>query len=101
MTSFSATIDIDARAEHVWEVFQDIERWPEWNPTVTSLERLDTGPLTVGSRARIRQPKLRPAVWQVTELDANGRSFTWSTRSPAVQVTGGHRVETTGAGSRV
>src|SRR5271163_4274681 len=102
MTLFSATTDIDAPAEHVWSVLLDIERWPDWNPTITSLQRLDTGPFTVGNRARIRQPKLRPAVWRVTELDnANTRSFTWITRSPGVQVTGGHRVETTGDGSRV
>jgi len=101
MTPLSATIDIDAPVEHIWSVLLDIERWPEWNPTVTSLERLDAGPLTVGSRARVRQPKLRPAEWRVTELDADARSFTWITRSPGVQVMGGHRVETTGDGSRV
>jgi hypothetical protein len=77
----------------------DIEHWPEWTPTVTSIERLDPGPLKVGSRARIRQPKLPTAVWQVSEL-LEGRSFTWVTRSPGVLVTAHHGVEPTAGGTR-
>jgi hypothetical protein len=80
-------------------VLSNIECWPEWTPTVMSIERLDRGTLAVGSRARIRQPKLPPAVWQITELDA-GRSFTWVTRSPGVRVTARHWVEAREGGSR-
>lgn len=99
MTHFSVSVEIQAPPERVWAVMTDIDRWPEWTPTVTSLQRLDRGPLAVGSRARIRQPKLRPAVWQVTEL-AEGQSFTWITRSPGVQVTARHWVEIYESGSR-
>jgi uncharacterized protein YndB with AHSA1/START domain len=100
MTDFSITFDLGAPPERVWAAMSDIERWPEWTPTVTRVERLDRGPLGVGSRVRILQPKLPPAVWEVTELDA-GRSFTWVTRSPGVRVTAQHRVEPTPDGSRV
>jgi hypothetical protein len=48
----------------------------------------------------VRQPKLLPAIWQVTELD-EPRKFTWVTRSPGVAVTGEHLVEADGTGSRV
>jgi hypothetical protein len=54
----------------------------------------------VGSRARVRQPKLLPAIWQVTELDER-KGFTWITRSPGLQIAGGHRIEEIGSGSRV
>ena len=100
MGNFRYTAEVFALPERVWAALLDVERWPEWTPTVTSLQRLDAGPLAVGSRARIRQPKLRPAEWQVTELDEGARSFTWVTRSPGVQVTGGHSVEADGGGSR-
>jgi uncharacterized membrane protein len=100
MTHFSVTTEIDAPPERVWAVMRDVERWPEWTPSVTSVQRLDGGPFTVGSRAHIRQPKLPPADWRVTELD-EGRSFAWVTRSPGVRVTGRHSVEPREGGSRV
>jgi hypothetical protein len=100
MTHFSLTVEIPAPPERVWAVLADIERWSEWNPTVTRIQRLDRGPLAVGCRARIRQPKLLPATWQVSELQP-GRSFTWITRSPGICVTGEHGVEPTAHGTRV
>ena len=99
MTDFGTMVEISAPPERVWAVISDIERWPEWTPSVTRIERLDAGPLAVGHRARIRQPRLLPAVWRVTALEP-GRGFTWVTRSPGVHVTGGHWVEPAGAGSR-
>lgn len=99
MAHFSISVEIQASPDRVWAVLRDIERWPEWTPTVTSIQRVDCGPLAVGSRARIRQPKLPPAEWQVTELE-EGRSFTWVTRRPGVRVTARHWIEAEGAESR-
>jgi uncharacterized protein YndB with AHSA1/START domain len=99
MTDFSINVDIAAPPERVWSVMADVERWPEWTPTVTRIERLDQGPLAVGSRARIRQPKLPVAIWEVTEL-REGRGFTWVTRSPGVRVVATHGVERVGQGTR-
>ena len=99
MKYFSVVVDIAALPDRVWAVMIDIDHWPEWTPTVTRIERLDPGPLTVGSRARIRQPKLPTAVWQVSEF-VEGRSFTWVSRSPGVRVTAEHGVEPTAGGTR-
>lgn len=85
----SFDIDIDASPDMVWAVLADIESWPEWTDSMTAVTRIDDGPLSVGSKARVEQPKLRTAVWEVTELDAP-RSFTWVTRSPGVLTAGGH-----------
>jgi hypothetical protein len=99
MTELGTAIEISAPPDRVWAVMSDIEHWPEWTPSVTRVERLDRGSLAVGHRARIRQPRLLPAVWQVTALQP-GRGFTWVTRSPGLLATGGHWVEPTATGSR-
>lgn len=78
----------------------DVERWPEWTPSVRSIKRYDAGPLVLGSRAHIEQPKLRPADWVVTRIE-QGRGFDWMTRAPGLAVTGGHWIEAMPMGSRV
>ena len=97
-TQFSTSIVIAASAARVWNVMSDVEHWHEWTPTVTSIKRLDDGPLAVGKRVRIRQPKLFPAMWTVIALDP-GRSFTWTTSGPGVIVTAHHGVETLADGT--
>ncbi len=99
MATFSITVDIGAPPGRVWAVMQDIERWPEWTSTVTSIRQLDPGPLAVGTRAAIRQPKLPPARWTVTAVD-DGQGFTWVTRSPGIVITAHHVVEPIPSGSR-
>ena len=96
---FSTTVDINAPPERVWAVMVDVERWHEWTPSVTRIERLDTGPLAVGSRLRIHQPKLLPAIWRTTHFD-EGRESTWVTHGPGVVVTARHWVEPREGGSR-
>ncbi|MGW4213934.1 SRPBCC family protein [Lentzea sp. NPDC004789] len=100
MPGVQHTVVISASPERVWALIADVERWPELIPTVDSVERLDDGPLAVGSRTRLRQPRLSPAVWTVTEL-TDGASFTWESRSPGVTVTGVHEVEPHPDGSRL
>jgi uncharacterized membrane protein len=95
---FDHSTTVNAPAERVWAVFSDVTHWPDWTPTVASVERLDEGELRVGARTRIRQPKLPVAVWEVTELK-DGEYFEWVSRAPGIKTTGGHRVVSTPEGT--
>jgi len=92
-------IDIHASPDVVYKVWTDLDRWPEWTASVSRVERIDPGPLAIGLRARVHQPKLLPAVWRVTELE-EGRGFTWVSVSPGARVTAGHWIEPRAGGSR-
>jgi uncharacterized membrane protein len=97
---FSTRRYIEAPAPAVWEVLYDVARWPEWTPTIDSVELLDPGVFGVGSRAKVRQPKLPQAQWQVTEV-VPGRSFTWEARGPGMRTIARHEVIPDSTGSAV
>lgn len=84
-------IEIDAPAQLVWDVFSDVEHWPDWTASVTSLAGLDGPTLAVGKRFAIKQPGMQKLVWQVTELDP-GSSWIWVQRSPGALTTARHFV---------
>ena len=100
MRLFSTTIDINASPARVWAVMSDIERWHEWTATITSIERRDREPLGVGSKARVKQPKLAPANFVITSWHPD-RGFDWVTKNPAVTAIGRHVIEPTATGARV
>lgn len=74
-------VTIDAPAGVVWDVFSDVERWPEWTASVTRLVALDGPGIAVGKRFEIKQPRMPKLVWEVTEV-LPGTSWTWVQRSP-------------------
>ena len=94
MSEFRYEVEIRVAPSRVWAVLLDIERWPEWTTSVTRIQRIEVGSLSIGSRARIWRPRLRPAVWRVTSLDDRRRVFVWTTRTLGVKIIGRHQVET-------
>ena len=95
---FQIALKIEAPPSRVWEVMTKVELWPEWTESVDEVKRLDSGPLQIGSRVRIKQPRFLSAVWEVTALDPS-RSFTWVMRRPGIVATAKHRVQRSGQGS--
>jgi uncharacterized membrane protein len=92
MPTYEASASISASPDEIWRILSDVASWPEWLPTVTTVESLDTKTLTPGSRFVVRQPKLRPATWVVTELFPPTR-FAWIARSPGLAMTAEHMVD--------
>ena len=92
-----SAIEIDAPPALVWDVFADVERWPDWTASVSSLTALDAPGLAVGKRFEIKQPRLPKLVWEVTEL-VEGASWTWEQRSPGGRTIASHEVVATNGG---
>lgn len=83
------TVRIAAPIERVWAETLDVTRWPEWTPTMESVELLDDAPVAVGSRVRLKQPDNAAAVWTVTRIDAP-ECFEWETRALGMRVVARH-----------
>jgi carbon monoxide dehydrogenase subunit G len=95
------TIEINAPPERVWAVMKDVEHWPEWTESIKSVERLDPGDFSIGSKAKLKIRRSPNAnVWTVTELTPN-RSFSWETNSGGVEGIATHTIEPAGNGSKV
>ena len=89
MHQFQRKERIAASIHRVWAILVDLKRWPEWNASVERIEELTSHSLGLGSRVRIHQPKLRPAVWVVTAWEPESR-FVWEAAGPGVTVVGSH-----------
>ncbi len=100
---FETSRDIDAPTARVWQAIAGVMRWPEWTPTVDSIDHVDAPELAIGARFEIRQPKLPQALWQVTELatDPQRRHFTWESTGPGIRTIARHEVVPHGQGARL
>jgi uncharacterized membrane protein len=98
MKRIEHTLEIEAPADRVWALTVDVESWPAMTPTMSSVERLDDGPIGIASTARVKQPAQRARVWTVTEFEP-GRVFAWRSRAFGVEMTGTHRIASTPHGS--
>lgn len=92
MRTLETSATIDAPRDVVWGILSDVASWGTWLPTVTSVDPLDGPGLAVGRRFRVVQPKLRPATWVVTSVDAP-RAFTWESRGPGIATRADHVFE--------
>jgi hypothetical protein len=97
--TISNELFVNASVERVWDLTVDVEAWPHVTPTMTSVTRLDNGPMRVGSSARVVQPRQRPAVWTVTRLEPS-QVFEWQTKVMSVMMTARHQLTSEGDGCR-
>ena len=101
MSIFTAEATTSASPTQTWRALIDITDWPRWTPSYKSIERLDDGPVVVGSRARVRQPRLAAAIYEVAEVD-EGQNFTWTSNAAGVRTVARHRlVPTSDGGTRI
>ncbi|GAA4556526.1 SRPBCC family protein [Streptomyces collinus] len=66
---YESDILVKAPLRTVWKLQTDVERWPSWQPPVTTMERLDQGPLRKGSRFRWTTPAPATPTTPATTLE--------------------------------
>lgn len=98
MAVFACESVVTAPVDLAWSVIADVMKWPEWLPTVSALDALDSPTLAIGARFRIVQPKLRPAIWRVTEVVPQER-FSWESTNSGVSARASHAVAALEGGS--
>ncbi|GGX22038.1 hypothetical protein GCM10010383_60360 [Streptomyces lomondensis] len=80
MTSIRQSIDVDRAPADVYDYVMDAQHMPEWQLSAVSAERLDEGPVHVGSRVRVTRHigrRTMPMTMEVTEYEP---PYTWGLR---------------------
>ena len=95
MTHYVVSRPIAAPAEKVWLHLSSVLAWPTWLPTVSTVEPVVGHALELGAKFRVVQPRLRPQVWTVTEIDP-GQRFTWQSHGLGFSLWATHIVRRTG-----
>ena len=85
------TITIDAPPAVVWSVYTNIEHWPQWTASVTTARLDPSGPLALGGRASIKQPRFPQVTWTVTDIEPE-RWWRWANHSVGAHTTADHRL---------
>jgi uncharacterized protein YndB with AHSA1/START domain len=96
--NYAVTVDINAQQAAVWAVLSDVEAWPSWTPTMTSIRATGDKAISPGAGFEIRQPGLRPARFVVTSCE-DGKSFAWESRTMGVTTVADHVLTSTGPGT--
>ncbi len=92
-----SSIEIDAPARPVRDVFVAVERWLR-TASVQRIVPLDGGAIEVGNRFEIKQPRPPKLTWEVIEVDP-GVSWTWCQRPPGATTCAPHQVVSLGPGT--
>ena len=65
MWAVEHSVETSARAQAVWRLWADVERWPEWNAGVERIEL--RGPFAVGSTILMTPPGDEPVELRIAE----------------------------------
>jgi Polyketide cyclase / dehydrase and lipid transport len=91
---------IHAKSAIIFKVLADVENWNKWTGSVKKSRLVKGDTFAVGSKIKIIQPKLRPVIWEITEIKSD-KSFTWVSKSIGLNVTAKHIIENRGDSSKV
>jgi carbon monoxide dehydrogenase subunit G len=50
---FSSSVEINAPADRVWALVNELDKWHQWMPSIKKIEIVSQGPLAVGSQLSV------------------------------------------------
>ena len=81
-------------------VLSDVESWPEWTASVTSVRSIGPGPCRSAPVSHIKQPRLPVTVSEPCSDLVEGERFAWTATGPGVNARASHRVIPAAEGSQ-
>lgn len=90
--SISKNILINAKPEYIFRVLADIENWNLWTSSIKKIIIINDTKFNKGTKVKIVQPKLLPAVWEITEIEKD-KYFTMEKRYVGLKMIAKHILE--------
>ena len=92
---YRVELPLNVPADRAWAQLADLPSWPQWTPTVESLDS-ETAQPQVGTAVTIKQPGRSPARYRI-DLVEDGRRFRWGSNRGGVRQAADHLVQPTSA----
>lgn len=83
---------INSTPEYIFSILKDVEHWNNWTDSIIHISFKEGKIFEIGSRVKILQPKLSPAIWTITEIH-NNKSFSWEQKSYGTKIIANHFIE--------
>jgi uncharacterized protein YndB with AHSA1/START domain len=80
MAIIRESIDVDRRPEEVYQYVMDAGHMPEWQLSAVSAERLDEGPVGIGSKVRVTRHVGRRVMPMTMEVTEYAPPYSWGMR---------------------
>ena len=92
---YTTTVSVHASAEQAWTTLAALRDWPQWTPTVESLQTASDRP-EIGQQVAMKQPGRRVAHYTIDVVEP-GRRFRWGSDRRGVRQSADHAVTADGA----
>lgn len=88
--------EVPASTDAAWSLFTDLDRWPEWGPSVRAA-RLDGDDFVAGATGRVTTALGPTLPFEITEVTDDGDRRRWAWKVAGVPATA-HTVDDLGGG---
>ena len=94
------SVVIISQPASIFKILKDVEHWHVWTNSIIGISLLADNTFKKGAKIKLLQPKLKPAVWTISEIVEN-KSLQWEKKSFGLKVIANHLIEKSNEGSIV